>query len=403
LQDQRFVDPANPTDSSERIGAIDILRGIALFIVLIINTATEFRVSIFEQFLPGMKDPGLANQVSEAVVLALHTKGFILFSFLFGVGLSIQFERLAVDHRRLTLMIRRLAILLALGVVHLFLIWNGDILTEYAIVGFAALPFLYGPLWLLGAASALSLAFYLASPWLPPMTSFPDGVWIARHLEEARQVYGSGGFRGILAFRINEVRYIAPLHVYALPRTLGLFLFGALIWRTGFFRFAAAQKSLVVATSLMLAIGAWMTIETVSGEAFGLPLNWRERMIFQSLGQLILACGYGAAVIILANHATGRKLVGWAGPLGRMAFTNYIIQSIILSWIFYGFGLALFGRLNVPESLAIAVAIYVAQAAFSAWWLRRFRFGPIEWLWRSLMYGKLQRVSRPSAPSTGYR
>src|SRR6266403_3227458 len=78
--------------------------------------------------------------------------------------------------------------------------------------------------------------------------------------------------------------------------------------------------------------------------------------------------------------------------LGRMAFTNYMTQSIILSLIFYGFGFALFGRLSLPQSLAVAAVIYAAQAAFSAWWLGRFRFGPIEWLWRSLMYGGLQRV-----------
>ncbi len=169
--------PASPIDPSERIVTIDILRGIALFIVLIINTATEFRVPIFEQFLPGVKAAGLAGQLSEAVILALHTRGFILFSFLFGVGLAIQFERLAGDDSRFTLMVRRLAILLAIGVVHLFLIWNGDILTEYAIVGFAAQPFLYGPRWLLAAASVLALGLYLASPLLPPIISFPDGGW----------------------------------------------------------------------------------------------------------------------------------------------------------------------------------------------------------------------------------
>ena len=103
------MDPASPIAPSERIGTIDILRGLALFIVLMINTATEFRVSIFEQFLRGVKSAGLADQISGALVLALHTKGFILFSFLFGVGLAIQFERLAENDRRLALMVRRLA------------------------------------------------------------------------------------------------------------------------------------------------------------------------------------------------------------------------------------------------------------------------------------------------------
>jgi uncharacterized protein len=386
--------PASPIDPSERIGTIDILRGIALFIVLIINTATEFRVSIFEQFLPATKAAGLADQFSAAVILALHTKGFILFSFLFGVGLAIQFERLAGDHRRFTLMARRLAILLAIGVMHLFLIWNGDILTEYAIVGFAALPFLAGPRWLLAAASALSLGLYLGSPLLPPIIPFPNAAWITHHIEEARQAYGAGSFMEILAFRIDEVRAIAPLHIHALPRTFGLFLLGTLVWRTRFFRSRGSRKSLVVAACIMLAIGAWMTIAAARGEAFGWPLRWPTSGIFQSLAQLVLAGGYGAAIIVLADHPKARKVVGWAGPLGRMAFTNYIVQSILLSWIFYGFGFAYFGRMSLPESLAVAVAIYSAQAAFSAWWLRRFRFGPIEWLWRSLMYGERQRLAQ---------
>ncbi|MGZ3325039.1 MAG: DUF418 domain-containing protein [Xanthobacteraceae bacterium] len=384
------MDSASPIAPSERIGTIDILRGLALFIVLMINTTTEFRVSIFEQFLRGVKSAGLADQISGALVLALHTKGFILFSFLFGVGLAIQFERLAGHDRRLALTVRRLAILMAIGVAHLFLIWNGDILTEYSVVGLIALPLLYSPRWPLAAAAALSLALYLASPWLPPPISFPDGAWIARHVERARQVYGGGSFMEILAFRIEEVRYIAPLHVYVLPRTLGLFLLGAWVWRTNFFRPTAPRRFLMAMACLMLSLGGWMTFATANGDVLGWHLNWQARAFFQSLAQLVLAAGYGAVIVVLAEHASGRKLVAWAGPLGRMAFTNYLAQSVILSCIFYGFGLALFGRLSVAQSIAVAVAIYAAQAAFSMWWLRRFRFGPIEWLWRSLMYGEWQ-------------
>ena len=392
------MDPASPIAPSERIGTIDILRGLALFIVLMINTATEFRVSIFEQFLRSVKSGGLADQISGALVLALHTKGFILFSFLFGVGLAIQFERLAENDRRLALMVRRLGVLLAIGVTHLFLIWNGDILTEYALVGLIALPLLYGPRWLLAAAAALSLALYLASPWLPLPISFPDDWWIARHVEQARQVYGSGSFMEILAFRIEEVRYIAPLHVYVLPRTLGLFLLGAWVWRTNFFRPTGPRKFLVPASCLLLVLGGWMTF-SANVDALGWHLDWQGRAFLQSLAQLVLAAGYGSAIVVLAEHAGSRKLVAWAGPLGRMAFTNYLAQSVILSCIFYGFGLALFGRLGIAQSIALAVAIYTTQAIFSAWWLRRFRFGPVEWLWRSLMYGEWQNFPARRQPA----
>lgn len=394
-----MMDPASPIAPSERIGTLDILRGLALFIVLMINTATEFRVSIFEQFLRSVKSGALADQISGALVLALHTKGFILFSFLFGVGLAIQFERLAGHDRRLALMVRRLAILLAIGVTHLFLIWNGDILTEYAVVGLIALPVLYGPRWLLVAAAALSLALYLASPWLPSPISFPDGAWIAHHVERARQIYGGGSFMEILAFRIEEVQYIAPLHVYVLPRTLGLFLLGAWVWRTNFFRPTGPRKFLVPAACLLLVLGGWMTFATENVDASGWHLNWRGRAFLQSMVQLVLAAGYGSAIVVLAEHAGSRKLVAWAGPLGRMAFTNYLAQSVILSCVFYGFGLALFGQLGIAQSIAVAVIIYATQAIFSAWWLRRFRFGPVEWLWRSLMYGEWQRFPPRRQPA----
>jgi uncharacterized protein len=149
----------------------------------------------------------------------------------------------------------------------------------------------------------------------------------------------------------------------------------------------------------MLALGGWMTFATVNGNALGWYPNWQGRAFLQSLAQLVLAAGYGAAIVVLSEHARGRKFVAWAGPLGRMAFTNYLAQSVILSCIFYGFGLALFGRLGVAQAIAIAIAIYAAQAVFSTWWLRRFRFGPIEWLWRSLMYGEWQSFRSRRLPA----
>ena len=116
----------------------------------------------------------------------------------------------------------------------------------------------------------------------------------------------------------------------------------------------------------------------------------RIRALAEPLGTILLALGYGAAIIGIANLESGKRLLGWAAPLGRMAFTNYLAQSVILGWIFYGYGLGLFGRLGVASALAIGLAVYFVQVPFSAWWLRRYRYGPVEWLWRTLMYGAAQ-------------
>ena len=93
------------------------------------------------------------------------------------------------------------------------------------------------------------------------------------------------------------------------------------------------------------------------------------------------------------QHGRGKALLGWAAPLGRMAFTNYLAQSVIFGWIFYGYGFGLFGRLGVASALTIGIAVYVGQVVFSAWWLKSFRYGPVEWLWRTLMYGSAQPMS----------
>ena len=124
--------------------------------------------------------------------------------------------------------------------------------------------------------------------------------------------------------------------------------------------------------------------------AGGLIAGGRTRALAEPLGTILLALGYVAGIIGIANLESGKKLLGWAAPLGRMAFTNYLAQSLIFGWIFYGYGLGLFGRLGVASALAIGIAVYIGQVFFSAWWLRRYRYGPVEWLWRTLMYGAAQ-------------
>jgi uncharacterized protein len=145
--DGNVVPAQGPVASSSRIEGIDVLRGLALFGVITIDVVFEFRVSIFEQFLPPTGTP-IDRALKDALTASIELKAFAVFSFLFGVGLAIQFDRLASNPRRLALLVRRLVVLLMLGAVHLFLIWNGDILVEYAIAGLIAFPFLFGPRWL---------------------------------------------------------------------------------------------------------------------------------------------------------------------------------------------------------------------------------------------------------------
>src|SRR3954467_13298144 len=146
-----------PIAPSQRIEAIDVLRGLALLGVIAINVVFEFRVDFFEQFLPASGSlPAIDQALKRFLVPAVELKAFALFSLLFGAGLAIQFDRLANHPRRTMLLLRRLAVLLVIGAVHLVLIWNGDILVEYALAGFAVLPLLFAPRRLALAAAALA-------------------------------------------------------------------------------------------------------------------------------------------------------------------------------------------------------------------------------------------------------
>lgn len=369
-----------PLAPDDRLAAVDILRGIALFGVMAINVVFEFRVSIFEQLLPddpsqAPLDRAIANFLDQAISL----KAFALFSLLFGIGLAIQFDRLAAKPRAI-LLLRRLLALLAFGLIHLILIWNGDILTEYALAGLLALPLLYGPRWLLAGIVLILLAVF-ANSYFSRLLPLHDATWLAHHVLEARRVYATESFSEILSFRIHEIAAIAPLHVWVFPRTLALFLLGALVWRMEIVQRASEDRRPLFGAAM---VGFILTI-----------------LVGKALSTVTLALAYAAIIVGLVSLPWGAKLLGWAAPLGRMAFTNYVAQSLIFGFVFYGYGLGLFGQLRVSTALAVGIAVYVAQVLFSRWWLNLYRFGPLEWLWRSLMYGHPQpmKVATTRSPS----
>jgi uncharacterized protein len=388
-----------PVAPSNRIEGIDILRGLTLFGVLAINIVFEFRVSIFEQFLPPADAvPAVDRVLNDVLAAAIELKALALFSFLFGVGLAIQFDRLTNNPRRLTLLIRRLVVLLAIGVAHLFLLWNGDILVEYALAGLIVLPFLFGPRWLVLFAATAALVLFLAMPLLPSIVPFPSHLWIREHIAEAAKAYGDGGLLDVFAFRVREIPAILPLHVLIFPRTVALFLFGAFVWRTGILRRASEYKSLLSGLAIAgVLFGSALTIAVQGRVLFGWPSLGRAYEVIERLGGVSLAAGYAATVFGLASVPAGQRMLAWAAPVGRMAFTNYLGQSLILGWIFYGYGFGLFGRLSVVTAFTIGVVLYLAQVAISALWLRRYRYGPVEWLWRSLMYGTWQPMVQRQA------
>jgi uncharacterized protein len=351
-----------------------------------INVVTEFRVSIFQQFLAVPLNGTFLDRIVHAILMiGIDLKAFAMFTLLFGVGLAIQFDQLSTYPWRMTLLIRRLLVLLLIGVAHLVLVWNGDILVEYAIAGLVVLVLLAGPRYRCAIVGIGLLVLYIV---LPPLAAMPSKAWMTHAVTEATRIYANGSFAEILAFRIHELPGILPLHVSIFPRTVGLMLIGAALWRAQLFRPGTdGSRFLPWVAGIGIPVGGLMALLHASGAMRG---DWQAQLSFERLAAIILAFGYGAAILWVAGQARWCKWLSWAQPIGRMAFTNYLTQSVIFGWVFYGYGFGLFGKIGVAAALTIGTVVYVLQVLFSRLWLQRFRFGPVEWLWRSAMYWNWQ-------------
>lgn len=362
--------------AGERYYSLDLMRGVALFGVLMVNLLSAFRMSLFTHMTatPDFTDMLIAG--------LLEFKALTLFSFLFGVGTAIQAERAAPRGIQVSrFLVRRFVVLAAVGVAHIVLIWNGDILLLYAVCGLLMVPLLRLPA---RALAAIGLAA-LVLPNVPLGVAWPSAEAIRLQAAEATRVYAHGGFVEILEFRFyEEWHFILPLVAVTLQRTFGLMLWGVAAWRSGILREPERYRGLLrgILAGGLLVGGGLTAVKLLAG--WQLPFGLEDLA-----SNIALAFGYGAAMLLLRKaHFSA------LAAAGQMALTNYLVESIVLTWLFYGYGLGLFGKLRPAPAAAIGIALYAAQVILSAAWLRRFRFGPFEWLWRSLTYGRWQEMRR---------
>lgn len=235
------------------------------------------------------------------------------------------------------------------------------------------------------------LALYIFMPAMNVPIAWPSMDAIQQHVFEANGVYARGSYEQVLRFRWEELRYILPLHELMLARTLGLFLVGIVAWRRGVLRAPYRCRSLLLVLMILgVMVGALFNSTALARAASSWQAPVATMSCLSNAANIFLAMGYAALVIVLVEFTTARRILRAFAPLGRMAFTHYLVQSLAFSWIFFGYGLGYFGQWGAAQTLFFGVIFYACQMAFSAWWLRRYRFGPIEWLWRTLMHGTRQ-------------
>lgn len=400
--------PMAPTAANERIGELDIIRGFALFGVLWVNMFgyTEYIVS-------GDRIVHLWGEAADYYVGLLtewvaYGKAQALFSMLFGFGFAILSDRAearGLDARGLYL--RRILILLAVGVAHVLLLWAGDILHAYALMGLVLMTTRRWPGWfLLGLGLVLSLGVGVGEDlWLAAIT--PEGrqpaVDAVMHagMERRWDVFlGHDYFayvRELWAMTGPEF-YGSPLGWAFIGTILGRFMIGAWIYRRGWVQdtarhaagFRRALPWLLFGGLAIAAVGPATTLLRI-------PFPQEAELaptFLLALGQLVLALGYGCGLVVLCQSAWWKTRLSGLGAVGQMALTNYLMQSVFYMVVLNGFGLGWVKYAGATFCLVAAVVFFAVQIVFSRWWLARYRFGPAEWLWRSATYGRRQPLRR---------
>lgn len=377
-----------PISLNERVKAIDIMRGLALLGILIINMLAFH--SPFSYIDPYKWFTGSVNEGLYAVIdIFVQASFYPLFALLFGYGLAMQFMRAEEKGQAFTpLAVKRLLILLGIGVIHAFLIWYGDILITYALMGLLLIGMIRLPAsWLVGFGSILYVIphlFLLAIMFIA--VAMDPNIYVGyMEIESSIQSYQSGSFAEIFSQRLADWRASNNLmgFMFLTITILPFLMIGA----------AAAKWRLIERTGEKKKL--WLFLATVpllvglilKSTPFIFEKNYAFVYVQDIFGGPLVAVGYAAIIALLAQKNAMQKLLSPLAKVGRMSLTTYVTQSVVATFIFYSYGFGLYGQVDVLTGTLIALGIFVFQLIFAELWFEKFSKGPLEMLWRKWTYG----------------
>ncbi|UCF05574.1 MAG: DUF418 domain-containing protein [bacterium] len=400
------VTPA-PVTLAERIGAIDALRGFAVLGILIMNIQSFSLVGAAYLNPTAYGDLSGANRWVWIISHIIADKKFMtIFSMLFGAGIVLMTDRIeARGSGARGIHYRRTMWLIVIGLLHAYLLWYGDILFTYGLC--ALLVYLFrrlspGKLFAIGLVSfaigSITFLFfgYSVPYWPQEAVRNTMGTWrpglevVTRELEAFRS-----GWLGQLKMRITQSLFLQTFYflMQAGWRSGGLMLIGMAFYKWDILTGRRSKRFYAWLVAIGCAVGLPLVIIGVYRNfAAGWSLEYSMFLgsQFNYWGSVFVSSAFIGAMMLVSTYAMFRRLTGVLAAVGRMALTNYLMQTVICTTVFYGHGFGLFGRVERMWHPLIIVAVWIPQLVWSPLWLRHFRFGPAEWLWRTLTYRKSQ-------------
>lgn len=351
---------------------------------------------------------GIDYIVARLTEIFVTGKFWVLFSMLFGMGFVVMHTQAKLDGRPFAeIYLRRTMALMVFGLLHIGLLWSGDILHSYALVAFVLL---WVPVMSVRAACWMGSGMYLAPAFLPLMMGIlmsfapkealekmnAQSAETAQSAAEVAKIYANGSYLEVVQQRGLDFLHVLTFEPFVFISAFGIFLLGAAIMRSGRLLDLKANRAFFLKAMGYCSILAAAFIG--SANAFhGHGVMEPKGMIEQGLvmtGNLPLSLFYLFTIAYLMSYIFGRKILGLLAPAGKMALTNYLMQSLIGSLVFYGYGLGMWQEWGRAELALFVVSVFIAQVICSHLWLRYFRYGPMEWLWRSVTYWTLPPMRR---------
>ena len=440
-----------PTAPDRRIATIDILRGVAILVIITGNVYHYSHPSIvdFDGYLAS-HDIDPATRVADRTAFAILDMLFQLtlypfYAFLFGFGAALLMNRAAdSDASFARLYLRRLLALFGIGACHVVFLWSGDILIAYAVTGLVLLPFRKRSdrsvvRWAVAFLCISAIAFTMQAVLVvaagatskkatsqaetvataptttqhdPSATSKPAtadkdiGEMIAKYIRIGDEVYGQGTYGEILPRRIKDYFiWTVMIGYFEYPMIMGMMLLGVYVGRRGILFDIEGHLGLIRKVAIWGFVIALVTctVALVAKEAamaYEITWPWIIYMLSRGIGAPFMTLFYLAGVVLLARSDLWLRRLRLFVNVGRMSLSNYLLQSLVCTFIFNGYGLGFYdgfeglglhGKIGPALGVPLGAAIFVIiQIPLSNLWMRRYRFGPVEWLWRTLTYLKPQ-------------
>jgi len=430
---------AEPVAGAERYYSVDVLRGFALLGILAMNiVGFAWPMSAYGDPMRGGGFEGLDRVVWYFNHLFFETKMMTIFSMLFGAGLVLMDQRAEARGAHIRgVYFRRVLWLLAIGCVHAYLIWSGDILVLYAecglllyffrnlrprtlfILGGAALLYFVPILLTITACGDKVKAYFKeagnrvevrqAAGELPEARDrLAQMVWVGWMREQMREApekdfehwnkaleVGRGSYWGIVKDRSTGlfVEHTIGFVLAGWSLALGRMLVGMGLMKMGVFSAKRSRRFYLWMVILGYGIGLPLVIYDANElilHKFSITYQMHGGFFYNYYASLFVVMGHIGTLMLIVQSGAIKWLTDRLAAVGRMALSNYLTHSIVCTTLFYGYGFGLFGDINRRGLAAIVLVIWVSQLLISPIWLKHFRFGPAEWLWRSLTYWKLQ-------------